>query len=436
MFDPRLPAHCAPSNEILHHLSSHFHTCIPTPLALISTAFGILSIVSWLFSQLPQIYKNWSISSTSGLSFLFLLAWGLGDLSNLLGAAFTHQAAWQVVIGSYYVFVDFCLVSQWIWYEKLGHGKSAHLAWRNKNGQSDEWPDNGMGDVIIQGVSPPSWADSRLADRQKSSDKGAQGDCIKIPEPRVQFRAPIFGDKPSEQGESATSSPQAISDGRRSLWSHTFSPTSAQSPRTVTAIAGMASLARAAPVRNPLQVSTGAASAAPSALAFAGFLFSWTSTVLYLGSRLPQLIKNYQRQSMAGLSPQLFLAAFCGNLFYSLALVTNPCAWSDFEPYGAGGWVDAEGSRRVEWVAAALPFFLGAAGVLGLDACVGLQFLLYGDNHTQLVVVDKGKRDKRSWRRFSGWMRGWIPNVEAEAREEDERLLAYHDRVGETYGTT
>jgi hypothetical protein len=177
--------------------------------------------------------------------------------------------------------------------------------------------------------------------------------------------------------------------------------------------------------------------APPTLLEQAGALLAWMSTFLYLGSRLPQLLKNFKRKSTAGLSFHLFLAAFCGNLFYSAALLTNPNAWYDFEPYGGGGWVDAAGNDRVRWVLAALPFFLGAAGVLGLDASVGVQFLIYGAAAQKLVVLDEEairevgsgdepiagvaiiEVDRRSsaatddsrwhWRRVSGWMRGWIP---------------------------
>jgi hypothetical protein len=177
--------------------------------------------------------------------------------------------------------------------------------------------------------------------------------------------------------------------------------------------------------------------APPTPLEQAGSLLAWMSTFLYLGSRLPQLLKNFQRKSTAGLSFHLFLAAFCGNFFYSAALLTNPNAWYDFEPYGGGGWADARGNDRARWVTAALPFFLGAAGVLGLDASVGVQFLIYGDATQKLVVLDEEAIreggsddepirsvaiidvDRRSsaatddsrwhWRRVSGWMRGWIP---------------------------
>src|SRR2546421_5987651 len=112
----RLPGHCTPITHFLFDLSTYFHICIPTPLAFVSTALGTLSIVSWLFAQLPQIYKNYQLQSTAGLSMYFLIEWCLGDTANLLGCLFTDQASWQIIVASYYVFVDVCLVSQYFWY--------------------------------------------------------------------------------------------------------------------------------------------------------------------------------------------------------------------------------------------------------------------------------------------------------------------------------
>jgi len=120
-------------------------------------------------------------------------------------------------------------------------------------------------------------------------------------------------------------------------------------------------------------------------LQFIGHIISWTSTFFYLSSRLPQLLLNYRRRSVAGLSPGLFFAAFCGNFFYSLSLLTNPQAWSSYGPYGSGGWVDGEGSDRRVWWGNTLPFLLGAAGVLGQDMCVGWQFLLWGHKESHIV---------------------------------------------------
>jgi solute carrier family 66 (lysosomal lysine-arginine transporter), member 1 len=178
-------------------------------------------------------------------------------------------------------------------------------------------------------------------------------------------------------------------------------------------------------------------------LEVAGTVISWCSTALYLGSRLPQLYKNFRRQSTAGLSPLLFLAAFCGNMFYSTSLITNPNAWNDFGPFGGHGWADADGSQRLEWIGRATPFFLGAAGVLGLDAMMGIQFLMYGEQDQKVIKVRDGKGHSH-WERVNGWMRGWIPSVAGKEKvvdlAESQRLLsesqhALSRRSTRDYGT-
>ena len=160
----------------------------------------------------------------------------------------------------------------------------------------------------------------------------------------------------------------------------------------------------------------------------AGTIVSWVSTLLYLGSRLPQLYKNWDRQSTAGLSPLLFMAAFCGNFFYSSSLLTNPNAWNDFPPYGGHGWVGADGSGRWAWIARAAPFFLGAAGVLSLDGAMGIQFLLYQESAEEKIVKIRDSRGRSQWQKVSGWMRGWVPSMIGKERvvawEEGERLLS------------
>ena len=95
-------------------------------------------------------------------------------------------------------------------------------------------------------------------------------------------------------------------------------------------------------------------------------------------------------------------------MFYSSALATNPSAWSDFGPYGGGGWVGSDGSDRTQWVLAAAPFFIGAFGVLGLDASVGVQFLMYGKGEEEAWVVVRDGEGEIRWRRVSGRGRGRV----------------------------
>lgn len=124
-------------------------------------------------------------------------------------------------------------------------------------------------------------------------------------------------------------------------------------------------------------------------------------------------------------------------------MLANPCAWNDFGPGEGYGWVGSDGSNRAQWVSRAVPFFLGAAGVLGMDAGVGVQFWLFGENTKRISqqkqrdeVSDESERGRKirresedsiilptstapldipnrpwKWHRASGWMRGWVPSV-------------------------
>ena len=410
-----LPDHCTPTTSFLSDLSAQFGVCIPTPLAAISSLLGTFSIISWLFAQMPQIFKNYHIKSTAGLSIFFLTEWLLGDLTNLLGAVFTKQAAWQVIIASYYVFVDMCLVIQYFWYThfvKWMYEESLH-----SSGSSDI-EDNDSG--IINGLSPINTSFSGdsplLRDSEEHSPKRSDSHHTSAPH----FSAVSYGEKKFTQ-------PQDIVFGDKIASSWLASP----SPRTLLYAATMSSLASnvaAAPVPFPsdhyahglhlLRVGT--------PLEITGTILSWCSTVLYLGSRLPQLYKNWKRQSTAGLSPLLFFAAFCGNFFYSASLVTNPSAWADYGPYGHHGWIDADGNQRWAWVARAAPFFLGAAGVLFMDAMMGIQFVMYGEKEERLVKV-RDSHGYTHWERVNGWMRGWIPSMAGKDKVvdmvESQRLL-------------
>jgi uncharacterized protein with PQ loop repeat len=367
---------------------------------------------------MPQIYKNYQIKSTAGLSIFFLAEWLLGDATNLLGALFTKQATWQVIIASYYVFVDMCLVFQYFWYTHLTrriYGESLHSS-------SSSIRSGGSGDAI-SGLSP---INTNFYDETSSSFKDDDDSPKKSPQAQP-IDTPRFSTVSWEKPRSSSGS----------LLPEKFGQSWVGSPRTLllaTTAASLASTSRAAPVPFPsdhyahglhlFRIET--------PLEIAGTIISWCSTLLYLGSRIPQLYKNFKRQSTAGLSPLLFFAAFCGNLFYSTSLLTNPFAWNDFGPNGGNGWADKDGSQRLAWIARAAPFFLGAAGVLGLDATMGVQFMMYGEKEAKVVKVRDGY-GRTHWERVNGWMRGWIPSVAGKEKvvdlAESQRLLAENQQM-------
>jgi len=109
-------------------------------------------------------------------------------------------------------------------------------------------------------------------------------------------------------------------------------------------------------------------------LSFWGQIFGYGCAVLYLGSRLPQILLNYRRKSTEGLSGLFFLFACLGNVTYFLSIFA-------YEPACHG----PEG-RCEEGEAAALygkymlvnaSWLLGSIGCLFLDFAILLQFFLY-----------------------------------------------------------
>lgn len=414
MLTASLPQHCTPTSNFLTSISTLFDTCVPTPLAFVSTLLGVLSIVSWLFAQLPQTFKNYTLKSASGLSIFFLAEWLLGDATNLFGALLTRQATWQVVVAAYYVTVDVALVCQYIWY--------SHIRPRQQLGLEDcdtgnrRCGNSGSRDVII-GISPASGQGSPV------KSPGLEGKAALDAKPQaaktIPWRIPGSLFSPREKSTSSSSSRTISRPG-------TSPGPLGPSPKTVLLISMLCTILANA---SPLTISTSHSHSNPlsnsNTTETIGRILSWVSTILYLGSRLPQLYKNFHRRSTAGLSPTLFIAAFFGNLFYSTSLLTNPLAWSSYPPYGLHGWVGPEGSERGTWLSLAAPFWLGAAGVLGLDGAVGAQFLMYGEE--KKVAIVKDERGRGRWRRVSGWMRGWVPSpspARAQPRDDQRPLLS------------
>ena len=427
MFDgpSNLPAHCAPTSEALVRFSSAFDTCVPTPLAFLSTTLGIFSLISWLFAQLPQLYKNYQIQSASGLSIYFLAEWLLGDLTNLLGALFTRQATWQWVVAAYYVTVDLAMVVQYIWYS---HVRPWRKGKRLAGGTEDNPHDRGSGNTTID--IPPSDGSS-----ETEQIYGGHNSDDKKP-----IRIPLeTSDSSSSREEANFSFSLNEKYGPKSSCQTTKRiPSSSAAFPLSKPLLVVSMLCVVLTKASPLHMQDATSTTPKTSYEFAGQILSWCSTALYFGSRLPQIYKNWVRRSTSGLSPVLFVAAFFGNLFYSTSLLCNPLAWASYPPHGLHGWVDAQGSDRKTWIILAAPFFLGAAGVLAMDAVVGIQFLYFGDGEKIVRVEDRKGRSR--WQRVNGWMRGWVPSpsparrIEEVVEEERRPLVERNGSAGGGYG--
>ncbi|KAN0063342.1 hypothetical protein ACQY0O_004508 [Thecaphora frezii] len=108
----------------------------------------------------------------------------------------------------------------------------------------------------------------------------------------------------------------------------------------------------------PLPPATGS----PSWDRLLGRLSAWSCTILYMTSRLPQIWKNHTRRSVEGLSILLFVAAFLGNLTYSISILASP---------------EAVGEARREYLQECIPFLLGSGGTLVFDFVIVVQWMAW-----------------------------------------------------------
>lgn len=104
-----------------------------------------------------------------------------------------------------------------------------------------------------------------------------------------------------------------------------------------------------------------------------GQIFGYLCAVLYLGSRVPQLLLNWRRKSTEGVSLLFFLFACIGNLTYVLSIFAySPICYRPREcrPGEAGAIYGRYILVNASWL-------LGSFGTLLLDMGIFVQFFLY-----------------------------------------------------------
>ncbi|KAG8702763.1 hypothetical protein FRC08_003260 [Ceratobasidium sp. 394] len=79
---------------------------------------------------------------------------------------------------------------------------------------------------------------------------------------------------------------------------------------------------------------------------------------------MPQIWKNYTRQSVDGLSISLFVFAFLGNFFYVASILTS-------------SRMLGSPAQRIQYVKDSLPYLLGSGGTFVFDMTIIVQSFIY-----------------------------------------------------------
>ncbi|XP_029571761.1 lysosomal amino acid transporter 1 homolog isoform X1 [Salmo trutta] len=95
-----------------------FEQCVENVWEYWSVVIGLISMLCFLLSTLPQVYEAYRNGKVEeAMSFGFLLFLFSGDLSSLIGCILTSQLPIQIVTVVFYIFTDLLLISQFLYYK-------------------------------------------------------------------------------------------------------------------------------------------------------------------------------------------------------------------------------------------------------------------------------------------------------------------------------
>ncbi|XP_026223625.1 lysosomal amino acid transporter 1 homolog [Anabas testudineus] len=92
--------------------------CAQDARDMASVYLGLLSIVCFMISSIPQYYSSCKTGNMDrALSIWFLLLWLGGDSCNLLGSFLADQLPLQTYTAIYYVFADLIMLAMYLYYK-------------------------------------------------------------------------------------------------------------------------------------------------------------------------------------------------------------------------------------------------------------------------------------------------------------------------------
>lgn len=298
----------------------------PAPIVLdsqsVSGITGSISIACWIIVFAPQIYENFKRKSLEGLSLTFIVLWLAGDVFNVLGAVLQGVLPTMIILAVYYTLADIVLLWQCLAY---GDGKNPDLIHLS--------PANPLNEDVLE---------TAMSNEERHNRRRNQGNT-------------------TEDLESSTTSIDS-SISKSSSSSSQFQSILINTLMVTLVIASGVIGWYISYIKESKHHSKHPGKHNPEELIFDPLaqIFGWLCAFFYLGSRIPQIVLNYERKSCDGISFMFFLFACLGNLTYVISILSIDMSWNYL-------WVNSS------WLA-------GSLGTLGLDFTIFIQFFLYNEN--------------------------------------------------------
>ncbi|RCK64608.1 putative vacuolar amino acid transporter YPQ2 [Candida viswanathii] len=332
-------------------------TC-PSTVSSISSTFSTVSIISWIFAQLPQILKNYTNKSSEGISPVFLMLWFMGDFLSFTSCLINLDTVlkFQLYISVFFLCNDVTLCFQYYHYNYVSprhtYVEISDREGGDRSGVDEELPKTPFDtdDVALH-----QGQDIHRVSHAQNMDQSVSEDYI--------TSTPSSYDSINEEGGRGITAASSSGGG---VIKKSIAGTMLQAGRAVAL---------------PISANAITASSSKDSL---GLSLAWGGTIVYCLSRTPQLYKNYKRKSVDGISPLLFGAALLGNLAYTLSILLS-C-----EFYQGG-------QERHDFMIKELPYILGSSGTIVFDVAYFVQMYMYRDNARPTSTRNANVMVMESW---------------------------------------
>ena len=383
----------------------------------LSGILGSISIACWIVVFTPQIVENFRRSSADALSLTFIIIWLAGDVFNILGAILQGVLPTMLILAVYYTIADLVLLVQCLYYRGFrapqeNEGTSAIV--EDEETARMQEPTERAPLLSAPGRDSPQQRRPMISDINRSArgsmssfhsyiSSASTGVDATHLSPATPFAAPNM----AKANRANPTAPNDAKPRHAALKTTIFNATAL----VVVCAAGalgwyISSRASSHPpsfdddqafegihFTNELDREDAASSGDSGKelhLDLYGQIFGYLCAILYLGSRIPQLLLNHRRKSTEGVSMLFFLFACVGNATYVGSILVHEPACASLESVGGRGeGDDGWGCGAGEWgrqygryVLVNTSWLIGSAGTLLLDLLIFGQFWLYRGSST------------------------------------------------------
>ncbi|PGH27546.1 hypothetical protein AJ80_00787 [Polytolypa hystricis UAMH7299] len=255
--------------------------------------------------------------SAEAISLAFIVVWFVGDVLNLIGSLWAHLVPVVIAIAVYFCIADGVLISQVLYYNIKNAPEEVHERAASTTSEESDVP----------GPSTPLLNRRGSEKSRRSSYLRARSSIVEDPLVKM-----LEQTEPQNAWVKNALSVAAMCLIGTAGW----------------AIAWQTGVWKPTPVKGPESAGD---------IAVGAQIVGYASAVLYLGARIPQIIKNHRDKSCEGLSLLFFILSLMGNA-----------------TYGAGILFHSTGK---DYFLTNLPWLIGSLGTMVEDIMIFVQFRIY-----------------------------------------------------------